>query len=70
MDSAAKKWKDYKADLKKKYFDEALTDEQLKERLKNILNADDINGLIKFWRSPECQVRISSYESLFSFTCL
>lgn len=57
MDTVAKKWKDYKADLKDKFFDEALTDDLLKERLKNILNVDDINGLTKFWRSPECQAR-------------
>jgi len=61
---------DYKTYLKKKYFDETSTDEQMKERLKNILNVDDINGLIDFWRSPECQVRNNSYESLFSVTCL
>jgi predicted component of type VI protein secretion system len=70
MDTAAKKWKDYKTNLKNKYFDETLTDEQMKERLKSILNDDDINELIQFWRSPECQVRNSSYESLFSITCL
>jgi len=57
MDTAAKKWKDYKADLKDKYFDEILTDEQMKERLKNILNDEDLNNLIMFWRSPECQAR-------------
>ena len=50
--------------LKKEVFDEALTDEQLKERLKNKLYDDDINGLIEFWRSPQCQVRNSLYESL------
>ena len=61
---------DYKTYLKKKYFDETSTDEQMKERLKNILNVDDINGLIDFWRSPECQVRNNSYEPLFSVTCL
>jgi predicted component of type VI protein secretion system len=70
MDTAARKWKDYKLDLKEKYFDETLTDEQMKERLKNILNDDDISDLIKFWRSPKCQVRNSSYDSLFSITCL
>jgi hypothetical protein len=70
MDTAAKKWKGHKADLKDKFFDETLTDEQMKERLKNKLNDDDINGLIEFWRSPECQVRMNSYESLFSITCL
>jgi hypothetical protein len=47
MDTAAKKWKDYKTNLKKKFFDEALTDEQLKERLQNKLNDDDINDLIE-----------------------
>ena len=56
-DSAVRKWKDYKTHLKDKYFDETLTYEQMKESLKNILNVDDINGLIDFWRSPEFQVR-------------
>jgi len=56
MDTAAEKWKDYKVDLKDKYFDGILTDEQMKERLKNILNDEDLNDLIMFWRSPECQV--------------
>jgi hypothetical protein len=70
MDMAAKKWKDYKTNLKEKFFDEILTNEQMKERLKNKLNDDDINDIIEFWRSPECQVRNSSYESLFSITCL
>jgi hypothetical protein len=59
MDTAAKKWKDYKINLKKKFFDKTLTDEQMKGRLKNKLNDDDINDLIEFWRSPECQVRNS-----------
>lgn len=54
MDTAARKWKDYKANLKDKYFDETSTDDQLKERLKNKINDDDINELINFWRSPEC----------------
>jgi hypothetical protein len=64
MDTAARKWKDYKANLKDKYFDETSIDEQLKERLKNKINDDDINELINFWRSPECQVSNSSI-SLF-----
>lgn len=59
IDTAAKKWKDYKTHLKEKFFDETLTDEQMEERLKNILNVEDISGLIKFWRSPECQVSSS-----------
>jgi hypothetical protein len=66
----ATKWRNYKTNLKKKYFDETLTDEQIKDRLKNILNVDDINGLITVWRSPEGQVRNHSYEYLFSITCL
>jgi len=70
IDTIAKKWKDYKTHLKEKYFDETLTDEKMKERLKNILNVDDINGLIEFWRSAECQVSSSSYGSLFLTTFL
>jgi hypothetical protein len=44
MDTATKKWKDYKTNLKKKFFD---VDEQMKGRLKNKLNDDDINDLIE-----------------------
>jgi len=56
MDTAATKWKDRKTRLKQKYFDETLTDVQMKEKLKNILNVADMNELIEFWRSPEFQV--------------
>jgi hypothetical protein len=34
MDTAAKKWKDYKINLKRKFFYETLTNEQMKGRIK------------------------------------
>jgi hypothetical protein len=56
----AMKWKDRKTRLRGKFFDETLTDEQLKDKLKEILNVDDMNKLIEYWRSPEFQVSNNS----------
>lgn len=56
MATAARKWKDYKADLKEKFFDESWTDEELKERDGDKVNAADWAYLIDFWRSPESEV--------------
>lgn len=57
MATAGRKWKEYKAELKAKFFDETLTDEELKERAGNRVNAADWDFLIGFWRSPESEVR-------------
>jgi len=32
LNTAGKKWKEFKANLKKQYFDDKLTDEQLKKK--------------------------------------
>jgi hypothetical protein len=55
--TAGTKWKEFKADLKKKYFDETLTDEELKARSGDRVNSNDWSYLINFWRSPESKVR-------------
>jgi hypothetical protein len=62
MDTAARKWKDYKADLKEKYFDESMTDEELKARIGKLVNAADFDYLIRFWRTPESEVSTTLYE--------
>lgn len=56
MNTANIKWKEFKADLKEKYFDEMLTDEELKKRNGDRVNAADWDFLIDFWRSSESQV--------------
>jgi len=48
MDTATRKWKDYKADLKEKFFDESLMDDELKARVGNTVNAADWDYLIRF----------------------
>uniref|UniRef100_J3N185 Transposase Tnp1/En/Spm-like domain-containing protein n=1 Tax=Oryza brachyantha TaxID=4533 RepID=J3N185_ORYBR len=46
-------WKDYKADLKKKYFDATLTDEELMDRRDSRVNEIQWEWLIDHWKSPE-----------------
>lgn len=52
--TAAKKWKEFKATLKEQYFDENLTDEELKKRHGDRVNDEDWNFLVDYWKSPEC----------------
>ena len=65
MDTAARKWKDYKADLKQKFFDESMTDDELKARVGNRVNAADWDYLARFWRTPESEVSTKLYEYVF-----
>ena len=65
MDTAARKWKDYKADLKEKIFDESLMDDELKAWVGNTVNAADWDYLIRFWRTPESEVSTKLYEYVF-----
>lgn len=55
MATAGRKWKDFKADLKRKFFDETLTDEELKKRNGDRVNTTDWEFLIDYWRSPDAQ---------------
>ena len=54
--TAARKWKEFKATLKEQYFDENLTDEELKKRHGDRVNDEDWNFLVNYWKSPECDV--------------
>lgn len=56
LNNAAKKWKEFKSTLKKQFFDEKLTLEQLKKIHGERLNDDDWKELIKYWASEESQV--------------
>lgn len=55
--SVAKKWKEFKADLKSKSFDETLTNEELLANRDDRVNETDWKLLIDHWRSPEAEVR-------------
>ena len=54
--TAARKWKEFKATLKEQYFDENLTDEELKKRHGDRVNDEDWKFLVNYWKSPECDV--------------
>ena len=56
MTAAAKKWREFKSDLKEK-FDATLTDEELMERRDERIQKDDWIQLIDQWRKPESEVR-------------
>lgn len=54
--TAAKKWREFKSDLKKAKYDETLTDEQLMERRDERVHETDWEWLINHWRKPETEV--------------
>lgn len=59
MDSAGRKWKDFKSTLKHQFFDENISDADLKERHKGRVNDDDWKFLTEYWRSSESEVSIN-----------
>lgn len=48
MTTSGRKWKDFKASLKGRFFDESLTDDDLKKRNGDRVNDTDWDFLIKF----------------------
>jgi len=54
--SAAKKWREFKADLKNKYFDETLSFEELIAKRDERVKESDWEWLITYWMSPEAEV--------------
>lgn len=55
MGTAGKKWKEFKSTLKKKYFDDNYTIDELKELYERV-NDDDWEFLASYWMSPESEV--------------
>ncbi|XP_020398531.1 uncharacterized protein [Zea mays] len=55
--SAAKKWREFKADLKNKYFDETLSFEEFIAKRDERVKESDWEWLITYWMSPEAEVR-------------
>jgi len=53
LNTAGKKWKELKANLKKHYFNDILTDEQLKKKYGDRVNDSDWKYLITHWMSPD-----------------
>lgn len=54
--TAGKKWKEFKATLKEKYFDDKLTDEELKIKVGDRVTDNDWDFLIGYWKSPKSDV--------------
>jgi hypothetical protein len=57
ISSAGAKWKQFKAKLKENFFDETKTDEELKNLHGHRIDDHKFDSLLKYWRSPESQVR-------------
>jgi hypothetical protein len=56
MNSAGAKWKLFKSNLKKQIFDETLTDEEIKMKHAGRIDDNELDYLLKYWRSPKSQV--------------
>lgn len=65
MDTMGRKWKDFKSTLKKLYFSGELSDEELKEKHADRVNAADWDFLIDYWMTPECEVSTTEYGFVF-----
>jgi hypothetical protein len=56
INTSQRKWKEWKADLKKTKFDPELTDEELMHKCDDRISEADWKELLKYWRSPEFEV--------------
>jgi hypothetical protein len=56
INTSHRKWKEWKADLKRTKFDPELTDEELMHKHDDRISEADWKDLIKYWRSPEFEV--------------
>jgi len=50
------KWKEFKSTVKKQFFDEKISDEELRAKHRDRVNDDDWKFLSNYWRSPESEV--------------
>ncbi|KAM0901406.1 hypothetical protein ACQ4PT_019962 [Festuca glaucescens] len=60
INTSQRKWKEWKADLKKTKFDPELTDEELMHNRDDRISEADWKDLLKYWRSPEFEARSST----------
>jgi len=56
LTAVGKKWKDFKANLKKKFFKGKITEEQIRKQQGDRLNDDDWKFLKNHWTTPESEV--------------
>ena len=56
INTSQRKWKEWKADLKKTRFDPELTDEELMHKRDDRISEADWKDLLTYWRSPEFEV--------------
>jgi len=64
LDAAGKKWKDFKANLKRQFFKGEITEENLRTKQGKRLNDDDWNFLKNHWSTQE-----SAVSTTPSFAC-
>ncbi|CAN6203210.1 unnamed protein product [Urochloa humidicola] len=57
LTTSGKKWKEFKSTLKKQYFDENITNAELKAMHEGRVNDADWLFLSNYWRSPNCVFR-------------
>ena len=57
MTTCGLKWKEFKSTLKKHYFDETITDAQLKAMYADRVTDADWAFLSNYWKSPASEVR-------------
>ena len=60
--SLAKKWKDYKAELKARYFISDNEDELLQNKPPDVLR-DQWIALVEYWLSPEGKVYLTNIQN-------
>ena len=56
LGTAGMKWKEFKSTVKKQFFDEKISDEELRAKHRDRVNDDDWKFLSNYWRSPESEV--------------
>jgi hypothetical protein len=64
LKTAGKKWKDFKAELKKQYFNDEITNEELKKKYGDRVNDSDWDYLVTYWMSPDFEVRLTDIKFL------
>ena len=55
LTTAGRKWKDFKSTLKAQYFNENLTEEDMKNKHSGRVSDEDWKFLSEYWVSPECE---------------
>ena len=61
LSNLGRKWRDFKCELKDKFFDISKTNEQMIEEIPAYVDPVQMKCLIDYWLSPEAKVHSLSY---------